>query len=127
MQSLAEFPRGIPIPVDEIRSALESAAVPGTSGSIQIVIGLKPTVPCKHCGEIVDLSDHVTFAVVRRLRMGTEHPAQTQVLPDVTRKKPVQNVLRAVTGKMQVRMQIQALEFYVEDGILQDKKFLVEE
>src|SRR5689334_2957495 len=111
MSPLAELPRGIPIPVDEIRSALESAAIPGFTGSVQVVIGLRP-----------EAAQYVTIAVIRRESRNVNRPTTTQqVLPDPERKKPVQRVVDSIMGKLMIRPIMTALEIQVVDGVAQEK------
>jgi hypothetical protein len=109
MSLLAEFPRGIPIPMEDIRSALESVAVPGFTGTLQleIIVG-------------AEAAKCVSVAVIRRQVKKVDQPATThQVLPDPSRKKPVERVIEDIKGKLLLRSVLAALEIQVADGILQ--------
>ena len=111
MHGLVEVPRGIPIPVEEIRSALESVAVPGFTGVLQLEIGLTPAA-----------ASCVMIGVIRRQTSRVDaQPQQVtrQVLPDLERKKPVQKVIQDVMGKLLIRPVMTALEVHVVDGVLQ--------
>jgi hypothetical protein len=111
MSSLAEVPRGIPIPVEEIRAALESVAVPGYTGVLQLEFSL--TVEAAQCVRI-----GVTRRQSKRVGDG-EAAAMRQMLPDPERRKPVQKVLQDITGKLFIRSVMTALEVHVLDGVLQ--------
>jgi len=112
MPPLAEFPRAIAIPTEEIRSALESVAVPGYTGTLQLEIGLREEV-----------AQCVTIRVIRRQSKRLEeiaHPAVThQSLPDPTRKKPVEKVLGDLRSKLLILSMVAAVEVQVLDGVLQ--------
>jgi hypothetical protein len=110
MSTLAEFPQGIPIPDVEIRSALESVAVPGFTGVLQLEIGLRP-----------EASACVMIGVIRRQskRLDQESAAERQILPDPKRKKPVEKVLADLQGKLFLRPVMKAVEVHILDGVLQ--------
>lgn len=123
MSSLAEFSRGVPIPLDEIRSALESVAIPGFSGVLQLEISPAP-----------EAAQHVMIGVIRRQTEKVEPAGDgsapgarvtRQQLPDPARKKPVQNVLDRLEGKLMIRTVVTAVEAHFLDGVLQ--KFTVQE
>jgi hypothetical protein len=106
MSSLAAT-QGIPIPTDEIRSALESVAIPGFTGTLQVEIGLRP-----------EATACVMIGVIRRQRGGVVQ-ATRQELPDPTRKKPVDNVIADIRSKLFIRTAVTAVEAQYEDGVLQ--------
>jgi hypothetical protein len=112
MSILAEIPQGIPFSADEIRSALESVAIPGYTGSIQLQVLLAP-----------EAAKYITIAVIRRQVSRAEHesPATRQVLPDATRRKPVESVIEDIKTRLRIRTVLTALEVQVADGILQKK------
>jgi len=116
MSSLAESPlRGIPIPTEEIRAALDSVAIPGYTGVLQLEIGLAP-----------EAAQHVMIGVIRRQSMKVDQPAALkQTLPDPSRKKPVDKVLADIKGKLRIRTVLTAVEAHYLDGVLQ--KFTIEE
>jgi hypothetical protein len=120
MSILAEFPRGIPISADkveEIRAALQSAAYPGFTGTLQLEICPTP-----------EAAQHVMIAVIRRQTQRADQASATssrQLLPDLERKKPVQNVIDAIKSKLVIRTVMLAVEGYFVDGVLQ--KFQVAE
>lgn len=112
MSTLAEFPRGIPFSDAEIRSALESVAIPGFTGVVQMEINLGPEV-----------AQHVAIAVIRRQSLKPDQPAvQRQTLPDPTRKKPVQQVLDHLKSRLMIRCVVAAIEANFLDGVLQNYK-----
>ena len=113
MPSLAAT-QGIAFSADEIRSALESVAIPGFTGSIQLEVLIAP-----------EAAQYISIAVIRRQASpaadgpeATTHGAVRQVLPDPTRKKPVESVLEAIKGKLRIRTGLTALEVHVNDGVL---------
>jgi hypothetical protein len=109
MPSLAAA--GIAFSSDEIRSALESAAIPGFTGTLQVEIGLRP-----------EAAQFVTFAVIRRQSHREEKPATTstrQELPDPTRKKPVDSVIDKIRSKLLIRTVVTAVEAHYVNGVLQ--------
>lgn len=109
MSSLAEVPQGIPIPPDEIRSALESVAIPGFTGTLQLEIALKP-----------EAAACVMFAVIRRQSKQVPQLGTTrQVLPDPERRKPVQSVIEDLKRRLYVRPVVTAIEVHVVDGVVQ--------
>jgi hypothetical protein len=109
MLSLAA-PQGIPIPTEEIRSALESVAVPGYTGVIQVEIGVSAAAAA--C---------VTFAVIRRqsLKVDAAPTSTRQELPDPSRRKPVDKVISDIKSKLFIRSVLTAFEVHVADGVLQ--------
>ncbi len=112
MSTLAEFSRGIPIPEAEIRSALESVAIPGYTGTLQLEINLGPEV-----------AQHVAIAVIRRQSLKPDQAAvQKQTLPDPARKKPVQAVLDQLRSKLMIQCVVAAVEANFLDGVLQNYK-----
>jgi hypothetical protein len=114
MSSLAEF-RGIPIPTDDIRSALESVAIPGYTGVLQLDISLGPAA-----------AQCVMIGVIRRQSISVDRPAAVrQTLPDPARKKPVEKVLEDIKSKLMIRTVVTAVEAYYLDGVLQ--KFTIQE
>jgi hypothetical protein len=109
MSTLAEFPQGIPIPTEEIRSALESVAVPGFTGTLQMTFALR-----------TEAASCVSFAVIRRqTKRVDQEPTTRQTLPDPTRKKPVDKVIADIKGKLFIRTLMAAFEVNVVDGVLQ--------
>jgi hypothetical protein len=115
MSPLAESTRGIPIPTEEIRSALESVAYPGFTGTLQLDIGLRP-----------EAAQCILIGVIRRQSKRADQTAAVrQELPDPTRKKPVENVLADIRGKLFIRSAVTAVEAHYLDGVLQ--KFTIQE
>jgi len=115
MSTLVEFPRGVPIHSEEILSALESVAVPGYTGLLQVEISLTAAA-----------ADCVLIGVVRRQSHRADKPMSTfQALPDPQRKKPVQNVMDHLKEKLMIRSVVTAIEAHYLDGVLQ--KFSVQE
>lgn len=109
MSTLAEFPQGIPIPTEDIRSALESVAVPGYTGTIQLEIGLR-----------AEAASCVMLGVIRRqTKRVDQDPTTRQTLPDPSRKKPVDKVIDDVKSKLFIRSVMTAFEVNVVDGVLQ--------
>jgi hypothetical protein len=110
MSTLAEFPQGIPIPTEEIRSALESVAIPGYTGTIQLEIGLR-----------AEAASCVMIGVIRRQSKRVDHEpvAERQMLPDPKRRKPVEKVMADLKGKLFVRTVMTAVEAHYLDGVLQ--------
>lgn len=112
MSSLAEFTQGIPIPDAEIRSALESVAIPGYTGTLQLEIGLK-----------AEAAQCVMIGVIRRQSFRPDQPAAVkQTLPDPTRKMPVQRVMDQLKAKLMIRSVVTAVEANFLDGVLQSYK-----
>jgi Na+-translocating ferredoxin:NAD+ oxidoreductase RnfG subunit len=116
MSSLAAT-QGIAFSEQEIRSALESVAIPGFTGSIQLEVLIAP-----------EAAQYITIAVIRRQASpAAEGPqdlargAVRQVLPDPTRKKPVESVIEAIKSKLRIRTGLTALEVHVNDGVLGKK------
>jgi Na+-translocating ferredoxin:NAD+ oxidoreductase RnfG subunit len=116
MSSLAAT-QGIAFSDAEIRSALESVAIPGFTGSIQLEVLIAP-----------EAAQYITIAVIRRQASpAAEGPqdlargAVRQVLPDPTRKKPVESVIEAIKSKLRIRTGLTALEVHVNDGVLGKK------
>jgi hypothetical protein len=104
--------QGIPIPPDLIRSALESVAYPGYTGSMQVELMLP-----------ADIVQKVMVCVVRRQTklMSKDEPAnQRQVMPDPERKKPVEKVIADIKGLLYVRTVLLALEVNFVNGVPQD-------
>ena len=69
-----------------------------------------------------EAAKHVSFAVLRRQSKRVEdEPArqERQVLPDPTRKKPVEKVLADLRSKLRIRPVVPAYEFHFLDGVLQ--------
>jgi hypothetical protein len=119
MSSLAAA-QGIPIPTEEIRSALESVAIPGYTGTLQLEIGLR-----------AEAAACVMIGVIRRQSKRVDGPlhgattATRQELPDPTRKKPVDKVIDDIRGKLMIRTVLTAVEAHYADGVLQ--KFTIVE
>jgi hypothetical protein len=111
MSSLAAA-QGIPIPTEEIRSALESVAIPGYTGTLQLEIGLR-----------AEAAACVMIGVIRRQR-GEVAQTTRQQLPDPSRKKPVDNVIDNIRSKLFIRTVVTAVEAQYEDGVLQ-KWFII--
>lgn len=110
MPTLAEFPQEIPVSTEEIRAALESVAVPGFTGTVQLAFGLRP-----------EAASCVVVAVVRRQtkRVDQQDSVTRQTLPDPSRKKPVDKVIDDVKGKLFIRSMMTGFEVNVVDGVLQ--------
>lgn len=111
MLSLAASQQGIPIPTEEIRRALESVAIPGYTGVIQVELGVS-----------AEAAACVTFAVIRRQTVKADQPlhsATRQELPDPSRKKPVDKVISDIKSKLFIRSVLTAFEVHVADGVLQ--------
>jgi hypothetical protein len=114
MFSLAAV-QGIPIPPEEIRSALESAAIPGFTGTMQLEIGLRS-----------EAAACVMIGVIRRQSKRADQPAATrQELPDPSRKKPVDRAMDDIRGKLFIRTVVTAVEAQYLDGVLQ--RFTIQE
>jgi hypothetical protein len=114
MPSLAADP-GIPIPAEEIRRALESVAIPGYTGTIQLDIGLR-----------AEAAACVMIGVIRRQsRKLDDQVAVRQTLPDPTRKKPVDKVIDDLKSKLFIRTVVTAVEARYLDGVLQN--FVIQE
>jgi hypothetical protein len=114
MPSLAADP-GIPIPAEEIRRALESVAIPGFTGSLQMELHFSD-----EAAEL--LGRCVVITVLRRetKRIGEEDaPVTRQQLPDPTRKKPVEKVIADLKKVLMIQTVLKALEVQVVDGVLQ--------
>jgi hypothetical protein len=110
--SLAAVTQGIAIPPDLIRSALESVAYPGYTGTLQIELVLP-----------ADVGQRVMIAVVRRqtkLWSKDEPVNPRQVLPDPERKKPVEKVVSDIKALLYVRTVMLALEVNFVNGVPQD-------
>lgn len=109
MSSLAAT-QGIAFSAEYIRSALESAAIPGFTGTLQINIAVDDAA-----------AKHVVFAVVRRESHREEKQAVTrQELPDPTRKKPVDSVIDALKSKLFIRTVVTAVDAHYVNGVLQN-------
>ena len=114
MPSLAAS-QGIPFSDVEIRSALESVAIPGYTGTLQLEIGLRP-----------EAAACVMIGVIRRQSKRPDQQAATrQVLPDPSRKKPVEGVIDKIREKLFVRTVVTAVEAKYLDGVLQS--FMIQE
>jgi hypothetical protein len=111
---LAAAPQGIPIPTEEIRTALESVAIPGFNGSVQMEIHFTADAE-----EI--LKQCIVVTVLRRQtkRVDEESGVTRQQLPDPTRKKPVEKVLADLKKVLFVQTVLKALDVQVVDGVLQ--------
>lgn len=120
MPSLAAS-QGIPIPAQDIRSALESVAIPGFNGSLQMEINFAQFADPKELEEL--LSRLIVITVLRRetKRIDQESaPTVTrQQLPDPTRKKPVEKVIADVKKVLFVTTMLKALEVQIADGVVQ--------
>jgi hypothetical protein len=113
MSSLAAT-QGIAFSPEEIRSALMTVAYPGFTGVVQLEIALAP-----------EAAQHVMFAVVRRQSKKVDDAdgaaasaPQRQVLPDPTRKKPVDKVMSDIKSKLFIRPVLTAVEAHFADGVL---------
>lgn len=107
--------QGIAIPTEQIRSALESVAIPGYTGTLQLEIGLSEAA-----------AQCVMIGVIRRQSLRPDGPAATrQQLPDPQRKKPVERVMEDIKTRLFVRPVLTAVEAHYLDGVLQ--KFTVQE
>ena|ERR1043166_2466400 len=111
MSSLAAT-QGIPFSADEIRRALESVATPGWNGSIGFEVLIAP-----------EAAKYISIVVIRRQvdKIGGSHQSTRQVLPDPTRKKPVESVIEEIKDKLRLTTVLKALEIQVGDGVLQKK------
>jgi hypothetical protein len=111
MSSLAAT-QGIAFSADEIRSALASVAYPGFTGVVQLEIALSP-----------EAAQFVTFAVIRRQSKKIDEQetagAVRQMLPDPSRKKPVDKVMSDLKSKLFIRPVLTAVEAHYLDGVLQ--------
>ncbi|HEV7522157.1 MAG TPA: hypothetical protein VGP89_13740 [Candidatus Angelobacter sp.] len=109
MPSLAAS-QGIPIPTEEIRSALESAAIPGFTGTMQLEIGLRP-----------EAASCVMIGVIRRhSHRGEQQTVTRQELPDPSRKKPVDKVIEEIKNRLFIRTVVTAVEAHYLNGVLQN-------
>lgn len=108
--------QGIAFSEQEIRSALESVAIPGFTGTLQLEIGLRP-----------EAAACVMIGVIRRQakRPDDAAPSTRQVLPDPTRKKPVEGVIDQIREKLFIRTVVTAVEARYLDGVLQN--FMIQE
>lgn len=97
--------------IDEIKDELASAAIPGFTGTLQVIVGLTP-----------DAANCVTITVLRREVHNLDKPTVTrQDLPDTRRRKPVESVVDAIRKKLFVGTGITALEVEYVDGVPQEK------
>jgi hypothetical protein len=97
--------------IEEIRTALASAATPGWNGSLSLEVVLAP-----------EAAQYISIVVIRRQTEKVEgHTAVRQVLPDPNRKKPVESVVEAIKSKLRIRPVLTALEVQVADGVLQKR------
>jgi hypothetical protein len=106
----AASPQGIPIPPDEIRSALMSAAIPGFTGTLQLNVYLRD-----------DAAKCVSIGVLRReaKRADKDQAADIrQTLPDPERKKPVDKVIEDIRNLLYVRTVLMAVEAHYLNGVL---------
>lgn len=111
MSSLAAT-QGIAFSDQEIRSALASVAYPGFTGVVQLDISLSPeAAACVMIGVIRRQSKKVDDAETAG--------AARHVLPDPTRKKPVDKVLSDLKSKLFIRPVLVAVEAHYLDGVLQ--------
>jgi hypothetical protein len=111
MSSLAAT-QGIAFSDQEIRSALASVAYPGFTGVVQLDISLTPeAAACVMVGVIRRQSKKVDDAEAAG--------AARHVLPDPTRKKPVDKVLSDLKSKLFIRPVLVAVEAHYLDGVLQ--------
>lgn len=109
MSSLAAT-QGIPFSAEYLRSALESAAIPGFTGSMQVNIGVSE-----------EAAKCVMFSVLRRETHRKDQQTVTrQALPDPTRKKPVDSVIDALKSKLFIRTVVMVVEAHYVDGVLQN-------
>jgi hypothetical protein len=109
MSTLAERQQGIPIPLDDIRSALESVAIPGYTGTLQLDISVG-----------AEAAKCVMIGVIRRQTFKVDQPASVrQTLPDPARKKPVEKVLADIKARLMIRTVVTAVEAHYNDGVLQ--------
>jgi hypothetical protein len=112
--SLAAVTQGIAFSqdsIEEIRTALASAATPGWNGSLSLEVVLAP-----------EAAQYISIVVIRRQTEKVEgHTAVRQVLPDPNRKKPVESVVEAIKSKLRIRPVLTALEVQVADGVLQKR------
>lgn len=114
MPSLAAS-QGIAFSDAEIRSALASVAYPGFTGVVQLDISLTP-----------EAAACVMIGVIRRQSKKADSEESTrQMLPDPTRKKPVDKVVGDLKSKLFIRTVVTALEAHYLDGVLQ--KYTVQE
>jgi Na+-translocating ferredoxin:NAD+ oxidoreductase RnfG subunit len=111
MPSLAAS-QGIAFSDQEIRSALASVAYPGFTGVVQLEIALSE-----------EAAQFVTFAVIRRQSKKVDEQetagAVRHVLPDPSRKKPVDKVVSDLKSKLFIRPVLTAVEAHYLDGVLQ--------
>jgi len=99
----------IPVDEDELRSALQAAAVPGFTGDVLVEIVLMP-----------EIAHNVKFLVSRRqcFQAKTQQQVHEQVTPDPSRRKPVENVITQVRDKLYIRPGIYAVEAHFKDGVV---------
>lgn len=100
---------GVPIPLEEVRFALDSVAVPGFTGTLQLEIGLRE-----------EAARCVRIDVVRRQVMRYEAvDGVRHTLPDPERKKPVQSAITKLEPRLIIRPVLTAVEFHLANGVLQ--------
>jgi hypothetical protein len=99
----------IPVDETELRSALQSVAIPGYTGSICVEFGFHQAENGK--------SFIVAMTVLRREHRKVGATADhRQILPDPERKKPVESVLDELRPLLLVRPVRRAIEFHVDNG-----------
>ncbi len=105
----------VQIPEDELRTALQSVAIPGYTGSMVVEIGLREEV-----------AQFIVMAVLRQQSKSVgEHRVVKQTIPDPDRRRPVDKVLADLRPKLFIRPVLLAVEAHYLDGILQ--RFIIRE
>jgi hypothetical protein len=107
MSSLAVGSRGVPIPVDEISSALRSVAVPGYTGALQLELVVKPEAVA-----------HVTVVVTRRQTLNGNTREDLPATGDHIRKKSAQRAVDGLRDELILRPVLLAAEAHYVDGEL---------
>ena len=106
MASQPLFLQQVPVDEMELRAVLQSAAMPGYSGSITIEIGLR-----------AEARSYIMLGVMRR-ESRKPGAGQRQMLPDPERRKPVENVIEELRPKLFVRPILRAVEAHYDNGVL---------
>lgn len=107
MSSLAVASRGVPIPVDEISSALRSAAVPGYTGALQLELLVRP-----------EAVSYVVIVVTRRQSVPANTREEVPAVGEHLRKKSVQRAVDGLRDKLILRPVLLAVEAHFVDGEL---------
>lgn len=97
----------------ELRAALEARAVPNFTGSVDLKIGLVE----------VEVDGQTLYMVAITVDQEEHHAAEPekcrrQILPDPSRKKPVDNVLSQVRPRLFIRPVLRRLTTHFKAGVV---------